>query len=106
MTDEKKRHVMPEYKFGKMDQLSAVDLAALIMLGRATTAGLYSWVDRHGGAERVHAEYPQVKQALAILRAERKRTRKQQRLLAELAALNAAVGGSRAASAALMQGVQ
>lgn len=86
---EKKRHHMPEFKFGAIDQLTGIDLAALIMFGKMTTAGLYSWIDRHGGAAAVHAKYPQIKEALRLVRQEKSRRRRIDKLRAQMAQLTA-----------------
>lgn len=82
MTDEKKRrHVMPEYKLREMATLGAADLACLVMLGRITVAGIYSWIYRnYGTTAAAYAVHPQIKQALTLLRKEKKRRRRWDRL--------------------------
>lgn len=80
---------MPQYRFGKIGELTGVDLAALILLGRCTISGLYSFIDRHGGAATVHEKYPQIKEALCLIRQEKSRRRRIDRLRAQMEQLTA-----------------
>ncbi|MFO3905352.1 hypothetical protein AAHD62_12610 [Enterobacter hormaechei] len=55
--------------------MTGEQIAQLILLGKYTKAALWAFISRHGGADAVHARFPQIAVCLHILKQERKKAK-------------------------------
>lgn len=55
--------------------MTGEQIADLILNGKYTKSALWAFISRHGGADAVHAKYPQIAVCLHILKQERKKAK-------------------------------
>lgn len=55
--------------------MTGEQIANLILFGKYTKSALWAFISRNGGANAVHAKYPQIAVCLHILRQERKKAK-------------------------------
>lgn len=55
--------------------MTGEQIADLILFGKYTKSALWAFISRNGGANAVHAKYPQIAVCLHILRQERKKAK-------------------------------
>lgn len=60
--------------------MTGEQIADLILNGKYTKSALWAFISRNGGADAVHARLPQIAVCLHILKQERKRRSRRERL--------------------------